>query len=85
MADAQNRVRKQAQRAEHDIQDLTGRIQSQVNELVDRVTGVREARRQALTTGLAIGALLGVFIGVAIGIALNELNEQSEQRRANQG
>lgn len=77
MADIPQKVKKQINRGDNDLQDLTGRIQNQVNELVERVTGVREARRQALSTGLAIGVIIGLLVGIAIGIALDEQRNHS--------
>jgi len=73
MSNPQERIKKQAVRTEHDIHDLSTRLQHQVNELVERVTGVKEARKQALSLGLAMGVVAGIVMGVVIGIMIGEL------------
>jgi len=69
-------AKNQANRAEHEIDDLGDLIQKQVTELVNRVTGVKEARRQYLSMGLSAGVLVGVIVGIAIGIAMQDDDDE---------
>ena len=78
MTNVRGKAKKQARRAEHEIDDLGDRIQHQVNELIDRVTGAREARRQSLSMGLSVGVLVGVIVGIAIGIAMHDDNKTEQ-------
>lgn len=58
-----------------DIGELTARLQSQVNDLLERVTGVREIKRQYLTLGLTVGVLVGLVLGVLIGMLMHAVTE----------
>ena len=62
---------KNGQRQERDLGEITNRLQHQVNELVERVTGIRQVKRQYLTMGLLIGLLIGMIVGIVIGSLLN--------------
>ena len=78
MSNIKDSAKKQARRAEDEMDDLGGRIQHQVNELIDRVTGAKEARRQYLSMGLSVGVLVGVIVGIAIGVAMHDNEEDNE-------
>lgn len=72
MPDVQDRVKKRYNKAEDEVGDIGQRLQHQVNELIDRLTGVRKIRRQYLSMGLSAGVLVGVIVGIAIGIAMSD-------------
>jgi tetrahydromethanopterin S-methyltransferase subunit G len=62
-------------RTERDLGELTTRLQHQVNELVERVTGIRQVKRQYLTLGLSVGVLIGVVLGVLIGMLMHSVTD----------
>ena len=64
---------KNGHRQERDIGEITSRLQQQVNELVDRVTGIKQVKRQYLTLGLLIGMLVGIITGIILGALLNAI------------
>jgi tetrahydromethanopterin S-methyltransferase subunit G len=70
-----DRTRSQSPRTERDLGELTTRLQHQVNELVERVTGIRQVKRQYLTLGLSVGVLIGVVLGVLIGMLMHSVTD----------
>lgn len=62
-------------RGERDLNDITQRLQHQVNELVERVTGIRQVKRQYFTLGLTVGVMAGMILGLLIGTMVSSMNE----------
>jgi len=71
------RIRHVGTNGDRDLNDLTHRLQHQVNELVERVTGIRQVKRQYLTLGLTVGVLIGVVLGVLIGMLVQSVGEDA--------
>jgi tetrahydromethanopterin S-methyltransferase subunit G len=63
--------------SDRDINDITQRLQHQVNELVERVTGIRQIKRQYLALGLTAGLLVGMVLGILLGMLAQSVNEDS--------
>lgn len=63
-------------RGERDLNDITQRLQNQVNELVERVTGIRQVKRQYFTLGLTVGVMAGLLFGLLVGIMVNSMNNE---------
>lgn len=61
--------------SDRDLSELTTRLQHQVNELVERVTGIRQIKRQYLTIGLTIGVLVGIVVGIFIGMLMHTVTD----------
>jgi tetrahydromethanopterin S-methyltransferase subunit G len=64
-------------RGERDLNDITQRLQHQVNELVERVTGMRQVKRQYFTLGLTVGVMAGMIVGLLIGTMVSNMTEQN--------
>jgi tetrahydromethanopterin S-methyltransferase subunit G len=67
-------------RNERDLNDITQRLQHQVNELVERVTGIRQVKRQYFTLGLTVGAMAGLLIGLLVGTMNNATKKDTQQQ-----
>ncbi|MFZ4813057.1 MAG: hypothetical protein ACOYL5_00880 [Phototrophicaceae bacterium] len=81
MAETPPRTRdrsRQPNRPERELGEITTRLQHQVNELVERVTGVRQVRRQYLTIGLTVGILTGVVVGIFLGMVIHSLTHDPQ-------
>lgn len=82
MTDAKNRTKDNGVRLNRpdrgDINEITNRLQAQVNDLVERVTGMRQVKRQYLMIGLTIGMTIGMTLGVLVGILMHAVTDHSE-------
>lgn len=76
-----DRKRSRPPMSRPDLRDseLASRLQAQVNDLVERVTGMRQVKRQYLTLGLTVGVMVGLVLGVLIGMLMNAVTEESSQ------
>lgn len=61
-------------RGDREPNEMIGRLQSQINDLRERVTGVRKARRQAFIAGIILGFLVGLGLGYYIHMQLTGPN-----------
>lgn len=78
MSEFQERIREQlksSRNGDRDLSEITNRLQNQVNELVERVTGVRQVKRRYFMGGLTIGVLVGIMVGTFIGMLIHSVTD----------
>jgi tetrahydromethanopterin S-methyltransferase subunit G len=75
VAERKETIRQRIGIADRDTNDIQSRLQHQINDLVERVTGIRQIKRQYLALGLSIGVLMGIVLGIIIGIAVGGLQD----------
>ncbi len=71
-SELKKQVRRATSRPDNDLREITTRFQQQVQDLVDRAAGVKEARREAFAAGILIGGAIGLLLGAIVGTRIAE-------------